>query len=182
MVLFSQKLARLLNKSITKGRFILTSGKSSSYYLNARKVTLTPEGAYLATQLVFKIIKENRIKAVGGPTVGADPILGSLAYLAYLEKYPLKTFIIRKHAKNHADKKQIEGPSLNKRDQILLIDDTTTTGKSLIESAQVLRSRGFKVHKAASLIDRNEGAKENLANIGIEFSSVFTIKNFKICE
>ena len=166
------RLAKLLRRSLVKGNFVLTSGKVSNYYLNGRNVTLQSEGAYLSAHLFFEIIKKNKITAIGGPTVGADPLVGAVAYLAYTKKYRLKTFIIRKMHKEHADKKQIEGPKLNKKDSILIIDDTATTGKSLIESAQILRNLGFKVAKAMVLVDREEGAIESLNKIDMELLSV----------
>ncbi|MDP3731289.1 MAG: orotate phosphoribosyltransferase [bacterium] len=172
-----EELMKLLQKSLTKGDFILTSGKRSGYYLNGRNVTLTPEGAYHSAQLIFEVIKKEKATAVGGPTIGADPLVGAIAFLAYLKKYLLKTFIIRKTAKKHADKKQVEGPNLNKREKIILIDDTATTGKSLIESAETLRNNGLKINKALVLVDREEGAKENLNKIGIELISIFKLKD-----
>src|SRR3989344_9241318 len=161
-------LKKLLKESLIKGDFVLTSGKKSKFYLNGRNVTLTPEGVYCSAQLIFKIIKREKATAIGGPTIGADPILGAIAFLAYVKKYPLKTFIIRKTAKKHADKKQIEGPNLSKKEKVVLIDDTATTGKSLVESAETLRNNGLKINRALVLVDREEGAKENLNKIGVE--------------
>lgn len=177
MDILAKNLKKLLKQSLKKGKFILTSGKNSNYYLNGRNVTLAPEGAYGSANLIFKIIKKNKITAIGGLTVGADPLAGAIAYLAHIKKYPLKTFILRKEPKSHADKKQIEGPELDKKDVILIIDDIATTGKSLIESARTLRTLGFKVTKALVLVDREEGAKENLNKIGIELKSVFTLRD-----
>lgn len=169
------KLKRLLKKAVVKGDFNLTSGKKSKHYLNGRNVTLTPEGAYCAAQLIFKIIKKEGATAIGGPTIGADPIVGAVAYLAHTKKYKLKTFIIRKSPKSHADKKQIEGPALSKQDKIIIVDDTATTGKSLIESAQILKSRGLKIIKAVVVVDREEGAKKNMSKIGVGLMSLFLI-------
>ena|SRR3989344_316964 len=170
-------LKKLLKESLIKGDFVLTSGKKSKFYLNGRNVTLTPEGVYCSAQLIFKIIKREKATAIGGPTIGADPILGAIAFLAYVKKYPLKTFIIRKTTKKHADKKQIEGPVLNKKDKIIIIDDTATTGQSLVKSVKVLRDYGFKVKNTLVLVDREEGAKENLNKIDIKLSSIFKLKN-----
>ncbi|MBI2670353.1 MAG: orotate phosphoribosyltransferase [Candidatus Yanofskybacteria bacterium] len=173
----TRKLVKLLKRSLIKGDFVLTSGKVSNYYLNGRNVTLHPEGAFLSSHLFFEVIKKNKITAVGGPTLGADPLVGAIAYIAYAKKYRLKTFIVRKAPKSHADKKQIEGPKLNKKDIVLIIDDTATTGKSLIDSAKILRNLGLRVAKALVLVDREEGARENLNKIGIELKSIFTLRD-----
>ncbi len=171
------ELKKLLKKTLVKGDFILTSGKRSKYYLNGRNVTLSPKGAHCSAQLIFKIIKKENATAVGGPTIGADPLVGALAYLANARKYKLKTFIIRKARKEHADKKLIEGPKLSRKDRIIIIDDTATTGKSLIESAQIIRNHGFRTNKAVVILDRKEGAQQNLEKIGIELRSLFTIED-----
>lgn len=172
-----KELLRLLKKSLQKGNFILTSGKITRYYLDGRAVTLTPEGAYLSANLLLNIIKETKATAVGGPTLSADPIMGAIAYLCHIKKLPLKTFIIRKSKKKHGAKKQIEGPALSKKDKIILIDDTATTGKSLIESLAVLKNEGYDILKAVVLVNREEGAKETLAKVGLELVSIFTLSD-----
>lgn len=171
------KLKKLLMRVLVKGDFILTSGKRSAFYINGRSITLTPEGAYLSANLLMEILKKHKATAVGGPTVGADPIVGALSYFAHTKQYSLKTFIVRKSQKSHGDKKLLEGPELYEKDKIILVDDTTTTGKSLIESAQILRARGLKVSEAVVLVDREEGAKENLQKIDIKLISLFTAKD-----
>jgi orotate phosphoribosyltransferase len=163
----------LLREAFKKGKFILSSGKVSNYYLDGRIITLSPEGAYLVASIILELIKGEKIDAIGGPTLGADPIVGAIACLSQIEHRPLKTFIVRKIAKEHGSKRQIEGPAIKNGAKVILVDDVATTGKSLIEAKQALEKKGIKVHKAIVIVDRNEGAKENLANVGLKLEPIF---------
>jgi len=173
------RLARLLQKeALKKGRFLLSSGKTSNYYLDGRIITMTPEGAYLVASIILDWLKDKNIRAVGGPTLGADPIAGAVAALSHIRKIPLKTFIVRKQAKQHGTQRQIEGPALKKNDRVLLVDDVATTGKSLIEAKIALDKIGAVVVKSMVIVDRNEGARENLAREGVGLESIFEITDF----
>ena len=96
--------ALLQKEALKKGKFVLSSGRQSSYYLDGRVITLTPEGAILVASLILEMIKGRGIDAVGGPTLGADPIVGAVAVLSHIKNIPLKTFIVRKKAKEALDK------------------------------------------------------------------------------
>ena len=173
------KLLALLNKeALKRGDFLLSSGKRSNYYLDGRIITLTPEGAYLVGSIFLALIKNRKIDALGGPTLGADPIVGAAAALSHLKNIPLKTFIVRKAAKEHGAGRQIEGPELPKGAQVILVDDVATTGKALIEAKLALDKAGIVAKTAFVIVDRCEGAKENLAKEGLELESIFTIKDF----
>lgn len=173
------KLFELLNKeALRKGNFVLSSGKASSYYLDGRVITLTPEGAYLVADIMLEMIKGLDVDALGGPTLGADPIVGAVACLSHLKQKPLKTFIVRKQQKEHGTKRLIEGPAIRKGASVVLVDDVATTGKAIIEAKQALDSEGIKIKKVIVIVDRGEGAKENLAKEGLELDSIFTIKDF----
>ena len=174
-----QQLFRLLEKeALKRGSFILSSGKTSNYYLDGRLITLSSEGAYLVASIILELIKEEDIAAIGGPTLGADPIVGALACLSHIQKIPLKTFIVRKQAKEHGTQRQIEGPELKKEDRVIIVDDVATTGKALVEAKTVLDAAGVKVIKAIVIVDRNEGAAENLAKVGLELESILKIEDF----
>ena len=175
------KLLKLLNReALKKGRFVLSSGKISNYYLDGRIITLTPEGAYLVANIILKLIKKRKIDAIGGPTLGADPIVGAVACLSHIKKIPVKTFIVRKAAKEHGMQRQIEGPALKKGNTAILVDDVATTGKSLVEAKEVLEEIGVKVDGAIVIVDRQEGAKENLTQAGIKLESIFSIEDLDI--
>jgi len=175
------KLLKLLNReALKKGRFVLSSGKISNYYLDGRIITLTPEGAYLVANIILELIKKRKIDAIGGPTLGADAIVGAVACLSHIKKIPVKTFIIRKAAKEHGMQRQIEGPALKKGNTAILVDDVATTGKSLVEAKEVLEEIGVKVDGAIVIVDRQEGAKENLTQAGIKLESIFSIEDLDI--
>jgi len=168
-------LLKLLNKeALKKGRFVLSSGKISNYYLDGRIITLTPEGAYLVASIILELIKDKGIDAIGGPTLGADPIVGAVACLSHINKIAVKTFIVRKTAKEHGMQRQIEGPALNKGDRAILVDDVATTGKSLVEAKEALDKIGVSVAGVVVIVDRGEGAKENLAKVGLKLESIFS--------
>lgn len=179
MVELKSKLLGLLKeKALKRGKFLLSSGKQSNYYLDGRIITLTPEGAYLVASIILELIKDKDIDAVGGPTLGADPIVGAVAALSHMRNLPLKTFIVRKAAKEHGTQRQIEGPALNQNDNVLIVDDVATTGKAMIEAKQALDKIGVKIDSALVIVDRQEGAKENLAKQGLKLESIFQIKDF----
>ena len=174
-----EALFKLLQKdALKKGSFVLSSGKKSSYYLDGRIITLSPEGAYLVASIILKTIKDRSVDAIGGPTLGADPIVGAIAALSHINKIPVKTFIVRKHAKEHGMSRQIEGPVLEAGERIVLVDDVATTGGALLEAKEVLERNGIIVTCAMVIVDRNEGAKENLAKAGLTLESIFTISDF----
>ena len=178
---FKKRLSVLLKKeALKKGDFTLSSGKKSTYYLDGRIITLTPEGAYLVARIILEMIKGKDIAAVGGPTLGADPIVGAVAALSHIEKAGIKTFIVRKKVKDHGAKRQIEGPPLKKGERVILVDDVATTGKALIEAKDTLDSEGVRIEYALVIVDRQEGAGENLARAGIRLESIFTIKDFNL--
>jgi orotate phosphoribosyltransferase len=174
-----KELMKLLKKKALKGgKFVLSSGRVSNYYLDGRLITLSPKGAYLTAAIILKMLKQKRVKALGGPTLGADPIVGAVAALSYLDKAPLDTFIVRKAAKGHGMQRQIEGPQLKKTSRVVLVDDVATTGQALIEAYQALSNIGVNVKEAIVIVDRNQGAKENLARYGIKLESIFKISEF----
>ena len=173
------KLLALLEKeALKKGKFVLSSGKESNYYLDGRIITLTPEGAYLTASIILEMIKDKNLDAVGGPTLGADPIVGAIAALSYAKNIPIKTFIVRKSTKEHGTQRQVEGPALKNGQRVILVDDVATTGKALIEAKEALEKIGVKIEKALVIVDRNEGAAENLSKAGLKLESIFTIADF----
>jgi orotate phosphoribosyltransferase len=176
----AELLVLLKKDAFRKGSFVLSSGKTSSYYLDARLITLSAQGAYLAASVILEMIKDNGVDALGGPTIGADPISGAVACLSHAKNIPLKTFIVRKAAKEHGTQRQIEGPPLKASDKVVLVDDVATTGKALLEALDALDKVGAKVLKAIVIVDRNEGAKETLAARGVALEAIFNIKEFGV--
>ncbi len=139
------------------GDFTLSSGKKSDFYVDCRKVTLHPLGAKLIGRLVLDKIKGVKVDAVGGMTMGADPIIGAVITLG-----DIPGFIVRKKAKEHGTKQRIEGilqPGWN----VLIVEDVATTGGSALEAIQAAEEAGAKVVKVISVVDREEGARAALA-------------------
>ena len=174
-----KKLFDLLNKeALKRGSFTLSSGKKSSYYLDGRVITLSAQGAYLAASIILDMISNRQLDAAGGPTLGADPIVGALAALSYLNNRPINTFIVRSQAKEHGTQRQVEGPALKKGDRVILLDDVATTGKAIIEAKQALEKIGVIADEAIVIVDRNEGAADNLSAAGLKLESIFKITDF----
>lgn len=171
-----QKLLELMIKeAYFREKIILSSGKESDYYIDARRVTLDAQGAYLCARMVVDIVGDEVIDAIGGPTLGADPMIGAVSVLRLQAGKPIHTFIIRKAPKAHGKQQQVEGPLLAEGSCVVLIDDVATTGKAFIQSLDVLEPMNIKVSKAICLVDRGEGAKEAVAARGCELVSVFDI-------
>jgi orotate phosphoribosyltransferase len=173
-----QLFALMKKEAFFKERIVLSSGKISDYYLDARRVTLSSQGAFLSARVIWEMIKDETFAALGGPTLGADPMLGAINVLCYQNQRPIKTFIIRKAPKAHGKQQQVEGPIIPEGSQVILIDDVATTGKAFLESIDVLRRSNIKVKKAICLVDRQEGAKEALAQQGCPLVAVFTAQEF----
>lgn len=174
----AQLFQLILKDAFFKEKIILSSGKESDYYIDARRITLSAAGAFLCGQLILDLVKSDDYEAIGGPTLGADPLVGAIGVLSHQAGRPTKTFIIRKAPKTHGKQQQIEGPLLNKSKPVILIDDVATTGKAFIESIDVLTREGIKVHKAICIVDRGEGAREAVAAKNCQLISIFTAHEF----
>ncbi len=171
-----EELLELLTKeAYVKGKVILSSGKESDYYVDARRVTLMAKGAYLCARLILDQVKDDSYDAIGGPTLGADPMVGAVGVVSLQSGRPVNTFIIRKAPKAHGKQQQVEGPELRKGSRVILIDDVATTGKAFLESLDVLTPMGVQVVKAICILDRGEGAREALAQKGVPLVALFNI-------
>lgn len=164
----------LLQKSVIIGReFKLSSGRTSNFYVDARVTTLDPEGAFLCGKIFLEMLKDFKIDAIGGYSIGADPIVSSIAVLSYLEKSPIPAFIIRKEEKSHGTRKSIEGNiPLNSR--VALFDDVVTSGGSILKGVAQVEARGCTVEAVMAVIDREEGGREKIEAGGHTFFSIFT--------
>ena len=163
-----------------KEKITLSSGKTSDFYIDARRVTLSAEGSYLCAKVILDLLKDEKIDAIGGPTLGADPLLGAIGTLSFQSGKPLNAFIIRKAPKPYGKQQQIEGPLLMPDSRVVLIDDVATTGKSFVESIEVLKKMGIKPLKAVCIVDRKEGAGQILSQHGCPLISIFDLSNFPL--
>lgn len=168
----------LKNQAFFKEKITLSSGKQSDFYIDARRVTLSPEGAYLCTKIILELIKDDRIDAIGGPTLGADPLAGAIAAVSFQMKKPVSTFIVRKAPKPYGKQQQVEGPLLKPGARVAVIDDVATSGKSLTQSIDVLEQLGLNVVRAVCIVDRKEGAVEALAQKKCPLVSIFQSSDF----
>ena len=177
-----EKLFNLLNeKAYRKGKFILTSGKESDFYIDCRPVTLHSEGAYLVGKLLFERLRSStgEIQGVGGMTLGADPIATAVSLISYIEGKPLHAFLIRKEPKKHGRGLWIEGiQNLPEGTEVAIVEDVVTTGGSTIKAIERAVEEGLKVARVMAIVDRDEGGKESLKNYGYELESLFTRHDF----
>ncbi|MEK6223995.1 MAG: orotate phosphoribosyltransferase [Thermodesulfobacteriales bacterium] len=167
----------LQEKSILRGDFTLASGKKSDYYIDGRLTTLDAEGVNLIGKIFLEEIKKYpSINVVGGPTMGADPIVGSVLALSQETGYPLPGFLVRKEEKGHGTGKLIEG-NLKAGDVAAMFEDVVTTGGSVIKAINAVRDSGAEVSKLLVVVDREEGAKARVKEMGIQFFSIFQISD-----
>ncbi|MBF0522707.1 MAG: orotate phosphoribosyltransferase [Candidatus Omnitrophica bacterium] len=168
-------LELILKEAYFREKVILSSGKESDYYIDARRITLKPEGAYLCAKIILDMVKDQNIDAIGGPTLGADPMLGAIGVLSLEAGKPINTFIIRKAPKPHGKQQQVEGPLLKEGAKVVLIDDVATTGKAFLESLDVLHKMNVKAVKCIAIVDRDEGGREAVRQKGSDLESIFHI-------
>ncbi|MBU1147784.1 MAG: orotate phosphoribosyltransferase [Candidatus Omnitrophica bacterium] len=171
-----QLLSLLKRDAFNLKQVKLSSGKDSGYYIDAKQATLSSEGAYLTAKIFLGMLKNEKFDAIGGLTLGADPILGAIAAVGYLENKPVQTFIVRKEPKKHGMQRSIEGKSLKPGSRVIIIDDVMTSGSSALRAIEEAEKAKCKVVKVFALVDRLEGARENLSQY--ELVSIFTIKDF----
>jgi orotate phosphoribosyltransferase len=169
------KLAALLKeKSLKRGKFTLASGAESSYYIDGKMTCLDAQGAALVAEAILEEIKNLPVDAVGGMDMGATPIVGAVAAMSFVRGKPLPVFVVRKEVKQHGTQKAIEGP-LNAPCKVVVIDDVITTGGSILKAIDAVKAVGCQVLLAISVLDRNAGARETFAKLGIPYQPLVTL-------
>lgn len=153
--------------------FTLASGRQSNFYFNCKPTTLDPEGMNLIGEVIFDMIQNSPVTAAGGLTLGADPIANALAVISFQKGKPVKSFIVRKDVKDHGTKSAIEG-NVTAGERVVIIDDVITTGGSTIIAIEQARKAGLVVDRVITLIDREEGGRENILGHADCVQSVFT--------
>lgn len=167
----------LLEKSCRTGAFTLTSGRTSDFYVDGKQTTLDAEGAALCGRLLFRIIREHPepLRAVGGMTLGADPLVTAVSLTSYLEGAPIPAFIVRKEAKGHGTGAFIEGKNnIPPGALVAVVEDVVTTGGTLLKVIDRVEAEGFRVGLAVTVVDREEGGAEAVAARGCAFRALFT--------
>jgi len=170
-----QDLIQLVKEKslVTNVQRVLTSGRVSNYYIDAKMTTLDPRGAYLTARLFLEKLSNYDIDAIGGYTLGADPIVSAVAALSAETDRPLPAFIVRKEPKKHGERKMIEGP-FQSGWKVAVVDDVVTTGGSTLKACRAVEEEGGEVVVTLALVDRLEGGRENLEKNGYKFVSLLT--------
>lgn len=163
----------LAARAIRLGSFVLTSGRHSDYYIDGKQVTLDGRGLQLVAQLGLARCRAIGADAVGGLTLGADPIAAGIATLSGATDRPLRAFIVRKETKSHGTGTAIEGPPLTAGTRVMLVDDTLTTGGSFLAARDRVVETGAVVLEAMCVVDREEGGREALETAGIPLHALF---------
>jgi len=178
-----ERLLHLIKeKSYERRKVKLSSGRESNFYFDGKQTTLNPEGSYITGKLFYEKIRHSPItvEAVGGMTLGADPIVTGIAIVSFLEGNPLPAFIIRKEPKKHGTCKWIEGiTNLPPRAKIAIVEDVVTTGATTLNAISRAEEEGFQVVQVLALIDREEGGSEYLSKKGYRLESIFTLSDFE---
>ncbi len=165
----------LLEKSYQQRRVVLASGRESDFYVDCRQTTLHGRGAQLIGKLFFGRIRRSGALAVGGPTLGADPIVTAVSLTASLEGVDFPAFIVRKAEKGHGLQNKIEGMgNLSEGTPVAIVEDVVTTASSTFQAIDSAETAGLKVVKVMCLVDREEGGRENLAERGFELDALYT--------
>lgn len=159
-------------RGLKRGEFTLASGEKSAYFFDLKMVTLSPEGAYLAGRLVLDVLKDIDIDAVGGLTLGADPIVAAVAAVSYLEGRPIPAFIERGELKDHGTQKAIEGYIPQKGGRVAIVEDVITKGGASLKAIGLAEGAGCKVVKVVALVDRHQGGSDELRRRGYDFSAI----------
>ena len=176
----SRLLQIIKEKSYEKKDVILASGKKSDFYIDCRQTTLHPEGAYLIGKILYDMVKglDAGVKAIGGPTMGADPIATAISIVSQIEGKPLPAFIVRKEAKKHGLGQWIEGKkNLVNGVKVAIVEDVVTTGGSSLQAVKRAEEEGLKVIAVLAVVDREEGGAEKIREAGYEFQAIFTKKD-----
>ena len=172
--------ARLLQiikqKSLLKGEFKLVSGATSNYYLDMKPTTFDPEGAALVAEVVYQMLKEDGdVVAIGGLELGAVPIIAAVCARSSRER-PVDGFVVRKEKKGHGTNQKIDG-NFKPNTIVILFDDVTTKGGSVLQAVRAVREQGATVKRVITLVDRLEGATENLRKEGLELEALYTARD-----
>ncbi len=169
-----QLLGLMLNRAFRVGDFVLASGRRSRYYFDGRMVTLDPEGSLLVGRALLRFAREDGVSKIGGPTVGADPMVTAVALCSALDQGPrISAFIIRKEVKEHGMGGWCAGPVPEPGEPVALVDDALTTGGSLLQAAEKVAASGARIVAIYTLLDRDEGGRERVEAAGYRARSVF---------
>jgi len=165
-------LEHIKAKAIVRQQVVLSSGRTADYYIDLRRITLDGEAAPLVGRLMLDLTADLDYSAAGGLTLGADPLAGAMLHAAAARGQKLDAFVVRKAEKTHGLQRRIEGPDVTGR-RVLAVEDTSTTGASVLTAVEALREAGAHVVAVAVLCDRATGARERIEQAGLEYRYVY---------
>ncbi len=170
--------------AVVRGRVTLASGKEADYYVDLRRVTLHHRAAPLIGHLMLDLLEEAglgvaEVDAVGGLTLGADPVATALLHAAASRGQDLDAFVVRKESKAHGLQRRIEGPDVAGR-RVVAVEDTSTTGGSVMTAVEALREAGAEVAGVAVIVDRDTGACERIEAEGLTYLHLFNLTDLNL--
>ncbi|MEM9188940.1 MAG: orotate phosphoribosyltransferase [Myxococcota bacterium] len=172
-------LEMLRERSFDRRTVTLASGKTSDWFIDCKQTVLTAVGHRLAGELLLGEARRNKPDAVAGVALGGCPLASAVAMMSLEAGSPLDALYVRKGAKDHGSKRNIEGDDrLAKGARIVMLEDVVTTGGSTLDAVAELRSKGYEVVGVVALVDREEGGRDRLSAASLEFSSVFRRADF----
>jgi len=164
----------LLDRSMRFGEFVLSSGVTSNYYIDVRKTSLHPDGLKLISELFFEVLMADDVTAVGGLTLGADPLVAGVMLHAARAGRPLEGFLVRRTTKDHGLRGQVEG-NLAGHKRVAILDDVITSGESALIAAEAAESYRAEVVRVLAVVDREQGASQIFQQRGYPFTALFSI-------
>jgi orotate phosphoribosyltransferase len=166
----------LIERSVKRGDFILASGKSSKFYIDARLTTMSPEGMLLIGNLGLDVIESQNWSpdSIGGLTMGADPVTFAISHTSAIRHRPLRAFSVRKEAKSHGTGNRVEGP-FRPGDKVVVIEDVITTGKSALQAITAIEEAGGIVIGILAVVDRNDNGREAIHAAGYQVCALTSI-------
>ena len=167
----------ILDKAVVKGRVILSSGKEAEYYVDLRRVTLDSSAAPLVGEVMLELTKDLDFEAVGGLTLGADPVATAMMHVAAEKGRKIDAFVVRKAEKAHGLQRRIEGPDVKGR-KVLAVEDTSTTVGSVLTAVEALNEAGAIVVGVAVIVER--GAKEKVESAGFRYLAAYQLSDISL--
>ncbi|GAA1173867.1 orotate phosphoribosyltransferase [Ornithinimicrobium humiphilum] len=167
-------LELITDKAVVHGRVTLSSGREADYYVDLRRITLHGEAAPLVGDVMLDLVADLEFDAVGGLTMGADPVATAMLHAAHRRGQRLDAFVVRKAEKAHGLQQRVEGPSVTGR-RVLVVEDTSTTGGSPLTAIEALREAGAEVVAVAVIADRASGAEERIRETGLDYRFAYSL-------
>lgn len=172
-------LQEIQGRAIVRGRVTLSSGNEADWYLDLRRITLSGLAAPMVGRVMLDLARELDFDAVGGLTMGADPVATAMLHAAAAEGRGLDAFVVRKTGKAHGLQQRVEGPSIQGR-RVLVVEDTSTTGGSALEAVAAAREAGAEVVAVAVIADRATGAAERIEAEGVPYLWAYGLQDLGI--